>query len=157
MKQPVLELQPPTACALVHTSLQVRQWSFVNFAVSQPLPSLPSQFRKFVPQLATVQVPLAHDGVAFASVQDAPQTPQLVGVLRSASQPLVGLPSQSPKVSLPAPSFEQTGLHSHGPDVGPVHEVEPWALPHASPQLAQLAGWPSCTSQPSVSTVLQLL
>jgi hypothetical protein len=25
MKQPVLELQPPTACALVHTSLQVRQ------------------------------------------------------------------------------------------------------------------------------------
>jgi hypothetical protein len=157
MKQPVLELQPPTACALVHTSVQVRQWSLVNFAVSQPLPSLPSQFRKLVPQLATVQVPVAHEGVAFASVQELPQTPQLVAVRRSVSQPLVGLPSQSPNVSLPAPSFEQTGLHTQGPDVDPVHEVEPCALPHESPQLAQLAFWPSCTSQPSVSTVLQLL
>src|SRR5688500_9665752 len=116
MKQPVLVLQPPTACAFVHTSVQVRPWSLVKRVVSQPMPSLPSQFKKFVPQLATAQVPVAQDGVAFARVQDEPQAPQFEEVRRSVSQPLVGLPSQSPQVSLPAPSFTHTGLHTQGPD-----------------------------------------
>ena len=63
--------------------------------ISQPLTGLPSQLP--YPELHVVswQVPEAHVSEALARSQGVPHVPQLVVVLSGASQPLLGLPSQS--------------------------------------------------------------
>jgi len=68
----------------------------VVVSVSQPSPAEPLQSPKPVLQLVTTQVPVAHVPVPFAGLQAAPQAPQLLEELRAVSQPLAGLPSQSP-------------------------------------------------------------
>jgi hypothetical protein len=75
------------------------QWATaLRVSVSQPLVALPSQFEKFVAQVATAHAPAVHAAVALARLHPRPQAPQWVVLLRvSTSQPLPGSPSQSAK------------------------------------------------------------
>jgi hypothetical protein len=74
-----------------------------------------------------------------APLQTLPQTPQALAVVRSASQPLLGLPSQSPKPPL------HEGAHTL---LVALHEVVPCEFEHTSPQAEQFVGVPSGVSQP---------
>ncbi len=77
---------------------QAPQCVLVLIGVSQPLAALLSQLPKPAAQLDTVHWPPAQPAVALDREQVRPHMPQAVGVvLRSTSQPLEGLPSQSPK------------------------------------------------------------
>jgi hypothetical protein len=69
-----------------------------------------------------------HDAVAFGSEQVVPQAPQLVVVLRAASQPLLALKSQSPNPPLQAPM-----VHTPLTQLAPALANTQW-LPQA-PQL----------------------
>ncbi|MEZ4405194.1 MAG: hypothetical protein R3A52_01705 [Polyangiales bacterium] len=108
------------------TRLHVPQLVGAVSAASQPLASTPSQLAKPAAQAPSAQVPVAHDAVALAREQTAPQPPQLLAVLSAASQPLAALPSQSPK---PAGHVGAT----HAPPV----QTRPAA--QAAPQAPQLA------------------
>ena len=67
-------------------------------SVSQPLLALPSQSPNPVAQAATVHTPAAQAPVALGGAQPRAQAPQWVALVRvSASQPLLGSPSQSAK------------------------------------------------------------
>ncbi len=74
---------------------------------SQPFASPGSLSQSAQPGLqdATAQVPLAHVAVAFGIEHVTPHAPQFVNVVVDVSQPLFGLPSQSPHPEL------QTGTH----------------------------------------------
>jgi hypothetical protein len=72
-------------------------------------------------------------------LQTLPQAPHAVAVVRSASQPLLGLPSQSPKPAL------HTGAHSL---FVASHEVVPCEFEQTSPHAEQFVAVPSCVSQP---------
>jgi hypothetical protein len=98
---------------------------FVRFT-SQPLSGLPSQLPR--PLLHTgAHTPPAHEVVPPEFVHCLPQVPQLFTVVfRSVSQPLVGLPSQSPRPPL------QVGEH-----VPPTHAVLPPEFVHCVEQLPQ--------------------
>jgi hypothetical protein len=101
----------------------------VPVLVSQPLAASPSQFPNPGAQVMP-QAPDAQVAVPFALLHARPQAPQLVGATRrSTSQPLAGLPSQSPKPTLQAAT---------------VHRPEPQAATalgrlHAPPQRPQCA------------------
>lgn len=70
----------------------------VFVSTSQPLVGLLSQSPKPVSQDATAQRPIVHLGVALGVVQAAPHVPQWSSsALRSVSQPLSLMPSQSAK------------------------------------------------------------
>jgi hypothetical protein len=72
------------------------QFEAVPSGVSQPFIGLPSQSAKPALQLAIPQVPIVHEGVPFITVQARLHIPQCKGdSLRLASQPFIGLPSQS--------------------------------------------------------------
>lgn len=75
----------------------------------------------------------------MAPLHTLPQAPQALAVVRSASQPLLGLPSQSPKPPV------QAGAHTL---LLALHEVVPWEFEHTSPQAEQFVGVPSGVSQP---------
>ena len=67
-------------------------------STSQPFAGSPSQSPKPSSQRAMPQRPAAHTPVARAGAQARPQAPQwAAAVLRSTSQPVVALPSQSPR------------------------------------------------------------
>jgi hypothetical protein len=88
--------QPPQCAALVRVS------------VSQPLAALPSQSAKPAVQI-TAQAPTAHAGTALGAPGQAwPQVPQCETATRvSVSQPLVALPSQSPKPASHEPTVHR--------------------------------------------------
>jgi hypothetical protein len=48
-------------------------------------------------QASKLQLPLAHDSLAFGKSQMTPQAPQAPSEVKLASQPLSGFPSQSLK------------------------------------------------------------
>ena len=80
-----------------HAAPQAPQWAaVVSVLVSQPLAALLSQLPQ--PALHAIwQVELEQDAVPWVALQALPQPPQLpADVARLASQPLRGLPSQSP-------------------------------------------------------------
>jgi hypothetical protein len=107
---PVLQTgvqSPPThdvvPFALEHATPHAPQFAALVFvSVSQPLPTLPSQFPQPDRQ-AMLQAPSEHDGVPLVLEQLLPQVPQferLVWVL--VSQPLASWPSQLPQPLLQA-------------------------------------------------------
>jgi hypothetical protein len=85
------------------------------------------------------QAPFTQYGVPVPQV--LPQLPQCVAVVRSASQPLLGLPSQ-----LPQPA-EQLGAQARLPALPP-QLVVPWEFVHWTLQDPQAAVVFSCVSQP---------
>lgn len=95
-------LQVGDALARLHTFPQAPQWfTFDWMLISQPLATTPSQFLKFVLQLEMAQVPDEHEGVPFGVAQTIPQPPQwLTLFVVLISQPLLALPSQSPRPAL---------------------------------------------------------
>lgn len=82
--------------------------------VSQPLAALPSQSSKPTLHVATSQVPVAHDDVAFGRAQALPHEPQSASVFKGASQPSAVTPLQFPK------PVEQTRLHVPSMQLVPV-------------------------------------
>ena len=69
----------------------------VRVSASQPLVAFMSQSRKPALQLITRHTPDMHCGVALGNMHSLPQPLQCVRlVLKFASQPFVGLASQSP-------------------------------------------------------------
>ena len=64
---------------------------------SHPSIALPLQLAKFALHAPIAQTPAVQLAPAFAYAHATPQPPQFVRVSSAASQPLAGLPSQSPK------------------------------------------------------------
>jgi hypothetical protein len=116
-------------CALVQEVPQAPQLvRVVLMFVSQPFERLPSQSAKPAKQVGA-HAPAEHVAVPFALVQLLPQPPQLpVLVLRFASQPFCGLPSQFANPELQV-----------GAQVPAAHVVAPFALVQAEPHAPQLA------------------
>src|SRR5579883_2094265 len=72
---------------------------------SQPFAGFMSQSAKPMLQASSEHCPFAQEPVALAKVQAAPQAPQFaMSVERLASQPFIGLPSQSPQGALQEPT-----------------------------------------------------
>jgi hypothetical protein len=88
------------ALAAVHARPHIPQLVTVLVAASQPLAALPSQLPKPMLQLAIAHEPVAHVGVALATVQGAPHAPQFVTELSRTSHPFASLESQSAKPML---------------------------------------------------------
>ena len=138
--QPLVVLQAVVPCPFVHASPQLRQFESVPFWVSQPAWLV--QSKKPELQADTLHVPVAQVEVAFGRLHVTPQSPQLVSVCRSVSQPFPALPSQ-----LLNP-LAQLGLHAKFGAV-PAHDVVPCVFAHPSPHAAQFELVPSCVSQPA--------
>jgi hypothetical protein len=128
--------------ALVQALPHVAQFELLPSAVSQPGALV--QSAKPGLQLTSVQVPVAHDSLAFGRSHTAPHAPQLPSEVRLVSQPLSGLPSQSFQPG------SQVGAQSKLPGT-PVQVLVPWALVQVLPQLAQLLVVPSWVSQPAAA------
>ena len=90
---PAVQLVDPLG--LTQTVPQEPQLEVEVSAVSQPLPSLPSQLPKPELQAPKVHVPPLQVAVALLREHGTPQPPQSLDVLVLVSQPLLGLPSQS--------------------------------------------------------------
>jgi hypothetical protein len=105
--------QTPVALAGAHARPQAPQLpAEVCKSVSQPSVSNVLQSPNPVLQVPSPHVPMAQTPVALAGAHACPQAPQLsLDVRKSVSQPLAGLPSQSPKFgeqTKPHPPAEQT-------------------------------------------------
>ena len=89
--------QPAVALASAHAAPQRPQLDGVVLRlVSQPLAALPSQSPKPAVQV-TPHAPAAQVAVPLVASHALPQRPQFATVVaRLVSQPLAGLPSQSP-------------------------------------------------------------
>jgi hypothetical protein len=95
--------------------------------VSQPLPTLASQFANGVLQLRMAQLPVVHEGVALGRLQERPHPPQFAVVWRFVSQPSEYRPLQSAK---PA-------AHAAIEHVDAEHVADPFAAEHAFPHEPQ--------------------
>jgi len=100
---------------LLHTVPQAPQLAAVVCVfVSHPLAALLSQLPKPLLHVPSAHEPVEHDSLAFARLHTAPHPPQFARVLRSVSQPLVPIPSQSPRpgeqVEPPHTPFTQFGV-----------------------------------------------
>jgi hypothetical protein len=91
-----------------------------------------------------VQVPVAHDAVAFGREQGVLQSPQSVSVRMLRSQPLSGSESQLLKPAL------HDGEHAYEP-AEPVHVLLPFCATQALPHAAQFVLVPSCVSHPALA------
>jgi hypothetical protein len=121
----------------------------VAVSTSQPLAALLSQLAKPVLQVATAQAPIAQLDVALARAQARPQAPQWETLpARLDSQPLPGLPSQSPK-----PPAQLATPHAPPEQVCDAVLARRHTLPQA-PQWFVLVL--VATSQPSAGLTLQL-
>jgi hypothetical protein len=93
-------LHDGVALGTVQARPQAPQLLTLRVLVSQPLSTSRSQSAKPAPQVSA-QFPVLQVGVALAVLQASRQAPQCSAeVLRLVSQPLVALPSQSPKPGL---------------------------------------------------------
>ncbi len=100
---PAVHVVPSTLPAqVVLQSLPQEPHALVLFAtfVSQPSLTRPLQFPKSVLHDATVQLPAEQPATPLATVHTRPQTPQLIGLARLASQPSTGLLLQSANPAL---------------------------------------------------------
>jgi hypothetical protein len=136
--------------AVLHAVVQAPQWAMlVCVFASQPLAAFPSQLPNPLLQVPSVHTLLTHVSLAFARLHTVPHAPQFARlVVRSVSQPLAELPSQSPlpvlQVAIPHTPFTQFG----------VPPVDGQTCPHA-PQL--FTSVLSAVSQPSFGLPLQSL
>jgi hypothetical protein len=92
---------PPEQAAMPLVLLQVLpqapQFATVVFRLtSQPFAAMVSQLPQPDAQAVIAQVPVEHEVVALVYAHPLPHAPQSHSVLRLASQPFTGLPSQSP-------------------------------------------------------------
>ena len=77
------------------------QWAGDDRSPSQPSFGLPLQSAQPIAHAPITQAPALHEAAACAKLQPCPQEPQwAVAVIRSVSQPLTLLPSQSPQPTL---------------------------------------------------------
>jgi hypothetical protein len=115
--------------------------------VSQPLAGAPSQLPKPGSHAPRRQVASTHDAAALAKTQRFPQPPHwLTLVEKSASQPLLRLPSQLPKPP----------LHAIATQVPPAQVGDPFVLSQREPHAPQLFGLLLVfTSQKSLAMPLQ--
>ena len=121
----------------MQTSPHPRQFVSVPSCVSQPACML-EQSRKPVLQVVSVQVPVAHDSLAFARLHGTPQPPQLVRVLSGISQPLPGVSSQSSQPLSQVVTWQV-----------PVAQLGvPCAVLHERPHMPQFTSVLSSVSQP---------
>ncbi|MBI5518035.1 MAG: hypothetical protein HY909_29965 [Deltaproteobacteria bacterium] len=117
-------------CPTGHATAQPPQLPLsVRRSASQPSPAAPSQSAKPAAQVATAQEPAAQVATALARVHARPQLPQCAAVVvRSVSQPLAAVPSQSPYP-------EAQDCTTHSPAAQPlVARSSAQAIPHI-PQL----------------------
>ena len=113
----------------LHATSQAPQSVSVSSRVSQPLERVPSQLPNAASHAVSVQVPVAHDSVAFARLQDVPHEPQFVSVFSGVSHPSARLPLQ---LAHPA---------SHASTQEPLEQVGvAWLVLHALPQPPQWFG-----------------
>ena len=112
---------------------------------SQPSAGLLLQSANPALQEAILHDPVVHEGVAWLVEQALPQAPQLVGLVRLASQPSMGLLLQSAN---PAP--QEAILHDPF-----VHDGVALLVEQALPQAPQLVGLLRLASQPSAGLLLQ--
>ena len=137
--QPVDVLHVVLPCGFEHASLQERQLAVVPSWVSQAgAPATHSA--KPMAQVVAVHMPPPHVSLEFGMSHDVPQAPQSVRLVVGVSQPLLGLPSQSPQ------PIEQVGTQ---PPV--VQACVPCSFAQSA-QPRQLSRVPSCVSQPSCSS-----
>jgi hypothetical protein len=116
-----------TGVAPEHALPHIPQLLALSRGVSQPLAGFPSQSPKPALQVAITHVPAAHATVAFASTHALPHIPQLLALFNGVSQPLAGLPSQSPKPT----------LHESTPHVPATQRALPLSTVHVRPQAPQ--------------------
>jgi hypothetical protein len=124
---------PP--CSFVQALPQLAQFEFVPSCVSHPLAELQSAKPESHPPI--VQVPAPHDALACENEQGTSQSPQLVRVRMSRSQPLSATASQ----------LLNPAAHTGTQPVAGLQLVVPWALVHASLHERQCAASPSGVSQ----------
>jgi len=94
------------------------------------------------------QAPVEHLAVALGSAQARPHAPQLVALaLRSASQPLLAVSSQSPKPPAHRTTVQAPSLHPG---------VVTWASAHAAPQPPQCAGSIAVSAQKRIGAAPQV-
>jgi hypothetical protein len=132
-----MALQAVMPWAFVQASPHDKQFVDVPSCVSQPACAL-VQSRKPLLQVVSVQVPVAHDSLAFGRLQATLQPPQLVSVFRGRSQPLPAVLSQS---SQPASQFVTSQVPEAQLGV-------PCAVLHERPHMPQFVRVLSCVSQP---------
>jgi hypothetical protein len=133
---------------LLQALLQVPQLlRFVWRLVSQPSAVTPLQLPHPELQVPSTQLPVEHDSAALARSQSWPQAPQLASVLRVVSQPLAGLPSQSP-----VPAAQPHGEQVPATQLVVVPPGQLQTVPQA-PQLVELVFL--STSQPLLATPSQ--
>jgi hypothetical protein len=124
-------VQLPIALAGAHVRPQAPQCAVDReVSASQPFAAIVSQLAKPGLHTPTLHVPIVHTAVALEGAHSLPHAPQCVSELVSdVSQPLVALPSQSPKPALHAPIRH----------VPPTHEVVALGRLQARPQAPQCA------------------
>ncbi len=122
-------VQVPVPPAIAHEVVQVPQWAASAIKLtSQPSAAVPLQSAKPATQDAMAHVPVAQVEFACAKAHAFPHVPQLLVLVRLASQPLAALPSQSAN-----PPLHDAMAHCDPVHVGAALESAQ-TLPHA-PQL----------------------
>ncbi len=130
LQRPAVHLPVPPATA--HEVVQVPQWAeSVIKLTSQPSVAVPLQSEKPATQDASAQLPVEQVEFAFAKAHALPHAPQLLVLVRLASQPLAALPSQSAN-----PTLHEAMAHCDPVHLGEALE-RAQTLPHA-PQLLLL-------------------
>ena len=130
--------EPPQAllpCALVQALPQLAQFDVVPSWVSQPFAE--PQSAKPESHAPIVHVPVEQEAAAWANEQGTSQSPQLVSVRISRSQPLSATESQ----------LFQPAAHVGTQPVVRLHAVVPCAFVHTSLHERQWAALPSWVSQ----------
>jgi hypothetical protein len=118
--------QDSAAFCSEHVEPQLPQLVSVVSEVSQPSFGSPLQLPQPVEQLGLQTPAEVHCVVPWAFVQETPQAPQLLTVVRLVSQPLETSPSQ----------FAQPGLQEM-PQLPALQNALPFVLLHTVPQLPQ--------------------
>jgi hypothetical protein len=129
---PVHEFEP---CVFVHALPHDAQFEAVPSCVSQPAVAVQSE--KPLLHAPMVHVPVVHEAAAFRKLHGTSQSPQLVSVRMSRSQPLSAMLSQL---------FQPASQVGEQPVVT-LQVVEPCPFVHASLQERQFATVPSGVSQ----------
>jgi hypothetical protein len=110
--------------------------------VSQPFAVTPSQLSKQPSHMTIVQLPVAHDSLAWARSHATPHAPQSVSVVSDVSHPLAVIPSQFPQ-----PGTQGT-ISSHRPVR---HDSSAFGASQIRPHQPQFHGVSMRVSQPSAA------
>jgi len=140
-KAPGVPVQLVEPCELVQALPHALQWVTLPSVVSQPFAGWLSQLPKPAVQVPRVQVPVEHDSEALAKLHGTSQSPQLVSVRMSRSQPFVATPSQ----------LFQPASHVGTQPFVVLQVVPPCAFEHTSVHERQAVVVPRVVSQPAAA------